>query len=390
MKNRVLYLVFALVLISSLTLVACGTNTSTSSQPSSAPTTAPSKAPTTTPAASSAAPAKVIELKFAYYLAPTSFMAVNYLHPFAQRIEAACQGKVKVTEYAAETLSKEAETVTAIETGIADIGLQTVSSIPGRFPLFEVTGLPFMGVTSGKDDNGKPISAGKANSIIAWELYQSVPEIQQQFSSVKVLYTQATEDSYLLTTKKAVANLADLKGLKIRSTAGLQTDQVKALGAVPTPLALGELYQSAQSGVIDGAIVNSGQIINSRLYELLKYKTDVNMGISIGFAVIMNKDKFASLPPDVQQGIMSVSGRAGAEFAGESAFGPGLKQALDDAMVKGNFKWDLISVSPEEQAKWKAVGQPLWDGWVAKMNAKGLPGQKVLDEYLRLQKKYGG
>ncbi len=296
-----------------------------------------------------------------------------------------------MTEYPAETLAKEKETVTAVETGIADIGWVSISNIRGRFPLAEVTGLPFMGISGGKDEKGNALSIGKANSLVAWELYQNLPEMQKEFSSVKVLFTHNTELVNIVTTKKPVRNLEDLRGMKLRSTAGLLTELVQQLGATPVPIPLGEVYEAAQKGVLDGAAANTGQIINSRLYELLRYKTDINLGITTMFAMIMNLDKWNSLPPDVQEGLNSVTGRAGAEFAGEAGYGFGLRQALEDAMKKGGYKWETVSASPEEAERWKAIaGKPMWDRWLKEMQSKGLAGQKAFDELLRLQKKYQG
>jgi len=107
------------------------------------------------------------------------------------------------------------------------------------------------------------------------------------------------------------------------------------------------------------------------------------------FSVVMNQKTWDKLTPDLQKAIMSVSGMSGAENVGNNAYGESLQKDVEAIMQKGNFNMQKISLTPAEAQRWvKIAGQPLWDSWVKDMNAKGLPGQKVLDATLALVKKY--
>ena len=58
-------------------------------------------------------------------------------------------------------------------------------------------------------------------------------------------------------------------------------------------------------------------------------------------------------------------------------------------MKKDNYSMEKVTLAPGEVERWKKVaGQPLWDAWVKDMTAKDLPAQKVLDETVRMVKKY--
>jgi hypothetical protein len=48
----------------------------------------------------------------------------------------------------------------------------------------------------------------------------------------------------------------------------------------------------------------------------------------------------------------------------------------------------MYTLPEQERNKWKELCKPLWGNWVNQMNAKGLPGQKILDESVRLAEKY--
>ena len=58
-------------------------------------------------------------------------------------------------------------------------------------------------------------------------------------------------------------------------------------------------------------------------------------------------------------------------------------------MEKAGKIMEEVNLDPGEFEKWKALaGKPLQEKWVADMEAKGLPGQKILDEAFRLTEKY--
>ena len=77
---------------------------------------------------------------------------------------------------------------------------------------------------------------------------------------------------YFFFTKRPVASLADLKGLKIRvPTNALNTAMIEAFGASATPIAYNELYSSLQTGLVDGAENPLKGYCNMKFYEVAKY-----------------------------------------------------------------------------------------------------------------------
>jgi TRAP-type transport system periplasmic protein len=73
-------------------------------------------------------------------------------------------------------------------------------------------------------------------------------------------------------TKKPVHSPSDLKGLKIRvANSAIYIKGFEALGATPTPLALGEVYTALQQGVVDG-LENPLTVLDGGKYqEVAKY-----------------------------------------------------------------------------------------------------------------------
>jgi tripartite ATP-independent transporter DctP family solute receptor len=70
-------------------------------------------------------------------------------------------------------------------------------------------------------------------------------------------------------TNKPASGLDDLQGMKIRvSTDPTMVGMIEAFGASPTVVAYGELYQSLQSGVVDGAENPVGNYKANSFYEV--------------------------------------------------------------------------------------------------------------------------
>jgi hypothetical protein len=89
----------------------------------------------------------------------------------------------------------------------------------------------------------------------------------------------------------------------------------------------------------------------------------------------------------VRDQIMSVSGLAGAKFWGRNFF----DTAEDGVMEKvkgGNYEMIRYVVPADELARWsKIAGEPLWDEWVKKMEAKGhKDAREILDATLAMIK----
>ncbi|OGP64702.1 MAG: hypothetical protein A2170_00160 [Deltaproteobacteria bacterium RBG_13_53_10] len=332
-------------------------------------------------------PAQVIELRFGHQNPPKGRTTEKFLNAWAKKVEGATKGRVKITMYPAESLFKAREAYEATRGGVTDINWTIMGYYTGRFPLTSVMALPFLNLASGHI-NGKLRSGGAVNSHIMQELYETVPEIQAEWKDVKVLMLNCTDPYLIFTAKKPVRNGNDLKGLKLRELGGPPAEMWKLLGATPVLLGMPEVYESASKGVIDGANIPWAAIATFKLYEVFKYWTDVPTAASPQMT-IMNLAKWNSLPKDIQEQIMSVSGTYGAEFAGDEGWGFEIRDEILASAEKAGHKMEKVELGKGEYEKWVEIsGKPIWNNWVKDMKAKGFNGQKALDKALELLKKY--
>jgi TRAP-type C4-dicarboxylate transport system substrate-binding protein len=297
---------------------------------------------------------------------------VHALQPWVKQVEAATNGRVKINIYPSQTLSKGKDNWNAVKNGIADIGWCFHGYWPGMTSLADVISLPAL-----------PFTSAEKGSEVLWKLYKKFPSIQRQFQDNHILLLYTSNPYILITTKKQVKTLEDLKGLKIRMTGGPPTEQMKALGGVPMMIPMPGNYIALQKGVTDGMGAPWEAILGFRLYEVVKYYTEVPFP-AVYFSIAFNKNKWNSLPKDIQDAIMSVSGLKGSKFWGRNFF----DTAKDGVFQKTGVEINFYSLTPEERAKWlKIGGKPIWNQWVKSMKNKGHPeAQEILDAALMMLK----
>ncbi len=320
--------------------------------------------------------AQVIKLTLADQNPEMGWGPVHALSPWVKKVEEATKGRVKIDIYWAQTLAKGPDIWNAVKTGVADMGWCFHGYWPDMTPLSDVITLPSL-----------PFIAAEKGSEVLWKLYEKFPAIQREYKDVHVLQLWTSHPYFLITTKKQVKTMEDLKGLKIRVVGGPPTEQIKALGAIPTLIPMPDTYLSLDKGVIDGMGAPWEAIYAFRLYEIVKYYTIVPLS-AVYFSMSVNKQKWESLPKDIQAAITSVSGLEAAKFWGRNFFDTA-EEGVVDRVKKGNHQMVKYVVPPEELERWtKVAGEPLWKDWVKKMESKGRPeAQQVLNAALELLKK---
>ncbi len=301
--------------------------------------------------------AEPIKLKFANYFPPTHKNATLW-GQFVQEINKKSSGKVEISYYPGGTLLTAPKMAAGVASSIADIGLAHMAYSRGRFPVMEANELP-VGFPSGW------IGAGVMN-----EFYEKFkPKELDQYHPLAFC---ASTPSVFMTLTKPVRSLEDLKGLKIRGT-GRIGDIAKALGAIPMPLEMVDVYDALRRGVIDGSLQSAETLEGFKIGELIKYVTASWRSSSCyGFYVLMNKRKWDALPPDTQKLFTEVS----RDYRDKWGI------VFNEIDVGGvNFLkkhgGQLIPLTEAENARWVKAVQPLITEYKKDMMSKGYKEQEI-------------
>ncbi len=315
----------------------------------------------------SAAEAAAYNLTYSIFF-PATHGQAKAGEAWAREVEKRTQGRVKITVFAAGTLTPADQCYDGVVKGISDIGMSCFAYTRGRFPLTEVLDLPL----------GYP--NGKVATQVANDFYRMFKP--RELDDVKVLYLHAHGPG-LLHTKKPVAKLEDMRGLKIRST-GLSSKVVTSLGGVPVAMPQGSTYESLQKGVVDGTIGPIEVLKGWKQGEVIKSTTNCSgIGYTTTMFVVMNKKKWNALPKDIQKIIEDINKQwitvHGNTWDSLDQEGKSFTQSL------GNR---IIPLSKAENLRWKKAVSPVINEFVTSANAKGLPGEKAVKETEKLIKKY--
>jgi|SRR5271157_1616223 len=307
-----------------------------------------------------------IRMRYASFWPPTHDQSMGQ-EDWCKEVNKRTDGRVKIDFYPGGTLIPPAQTYDSIVKGIGDIGFVMFSYTRGKFPLTEVLELP-LGIKDAKT----------ATKLANAYFMKFKPK---EFDEVKVLYIYASIPK-IIDTKKPIAKLEDLKGIKFRCT-GLDSKVVEKLGGVPVGMPISEAYDALSKGVVDGTVNPAESLEMFKLAPLLKYQIEnfSSAGVS-AMAVVMNKSKWNALPKDIQS-ILENMDQEWTEKMG---------RLWDEMETKAkkyivNSGMQIVKLPPEEDARWKQAVQPLLTEYVQTMKAKGLPGEAALNFCIDFLKK---
>lgn len=105
---------------------------------------------------------------------------------------------------------------------------------------------------------------------------------------------------------------------------------------------------------------------------------------TVTFTLAMNRDVYEGLPDDLREIIDRNSGADLSVFAGGTQADADIP-ARQLAVDHGN---NIITISEADVALWRDAAQPIYDSWLADMQAQGIDGQALLDEARQLMADY--
>jgi TRAP-type transport system periplasmic protein len=296
---------------------------------------------------------KVFKLEFSSFVSPQN-RGTKLFDEWCREVEKRTNGQVKITQHPGNTLTQQNQTYESVVDGIIDIGFSAIAYNPGKFPQMEAVELPY-GLTTATQ------IAKLANDYYA--RFQP-----KEFKETKILFLTAVAPGPFH-TKRPVSKLEDLQGMKIRCPGGPNVLFVKAMGAVPVVLPTGDTYDALSKGVVEGTMSAFEPLEILKWHEVVRYSTPTGAAISQVRYLVMNKEKWNSLPPNLQQIITKTA----AEYSEKLA-----KLCDDielDAMknLTAKYKHTIIKLDPKEEQRWIAKGAPVLDTYIKEKTQKGFP-----------------
>jgi C4-dicarboxylate-binding protein DctP len=262
---------------------------------------------------------------------------------FKELAEKLTNGRVKVELYANSSLYKDKEEMEALQLGAVQMLAPSLAKFgPLGVKEFEVFDLPFLFVDQAALTRATQGPVGK----------MMLAKLEPKGIKGLAFWNNGFKQ---MTANKPLHVPADFKGMKMRIQSSKVLDaQFRAVGANPQVMAFSEVYQALQTGVVDGTENTPSNIFTQKMHEVQKFMTISDHGY-IGYAVIVNKKFWDSLPADIRPKLDQAMAEA-------TTYANAIAQVENDQAVAGIRKWGkttIYTLTPAEKAQWRTAMLPV-------------------------------
>ena len=278
---------------------------------------------------------------------------------FKKLLEEKSGGRFKVDLYPAGQLgSDERELIEQVKMGSVDLVSVNSAPLSLYYPKFDIFVLPYLW----KDEPHLwRFCDGPVGQQLAAEF--------EKVTNLKLLAYWANGIRHMFLPKKAINTPDDFKGLRVR----VMNNEVyiglfNALGAMPTPMAYGEVYTALSTGVIDGAENDTSGYLAMKFYEPAKFFSMTSHVVAIKI-VLANPGFLQKIPADLRP----IFDQAVKETRDWQRNRYAEKQKMDIEWMKAN-KVQVNEV--KDLSAFQAKVKPLWDKYAPKI------GQELINQAL--------
>jgi len=167
---------------------------------------------------------------------------------------------------------------------------------------------------------------------------------------------------------KKIESMADLKGLKIRVPSKNTGRVAEAWGATAVSMPITQVYQSMETGVVDGALVDTSVLGSFKLGEVTQYVTQGMIGSNSLFMLVMNRESWDGLDADTQAKLTEMTGK-------EMSLGG--NETMTNAAVNSEKAWvetggEIVTLSAEAAAEFDAASAALAEQLIAELEGEGI------------------
>jgi TRAP-type C4-dicarboxylate transport system substrate-binding protein len=287
---------------------------------------------------------------------PAAYPASNFhtenLQLFANDVEKASGGKLKIQVHANASLFKANEIKRAVQGGQAPIGELLLVNAENENPMYGADGIPFLATSYAEARKLATVQKPYLDKLLAAQ-------------GMKLLYAVAWPPQGIYVNKE-IASVADKRGLKWRAYSPATAKIAELVGAQPVTIQQAELSQALATGVVNSYMSSGSTGYDSKTYESIKYWYDTQAWMPKN-GVIVNQKAFDALDKPTQAAVLKAA--ADAEVRGwriSEEKNDWYKKALAEKGMK------IMKPAPKLMADLKQVGVIMQADWARKAGPDGV------------------
>ena len=296
------------------------------------------------PATLAAAP---VTLKMSYFTSDRSNIYQCFVSPFVEAVNAAGAGVVEIEVLFSGAMSAAIpEQSKLVRDGTADLAVIVAGYSPQEFPDTSVLQLPGL------------YRDGHEASLVYTRLAEAGALRDYQPFVFVGGYVSPGEDIH---SRKPLTKLGDLKAQSIRVNNRSEAEALRLLGATPVLLPINRTMDNLNAGTLDGVTVPDYMIFEFGFGRLTAHHYLAGLG-GAALAIVMNKSKFASLPPAAQKIVKEYSGERLATKTSDCVEAKG-QEVL--SRLRADARRTVTEPSPADLARLQSVYASVVNSWAA-------------------------
>lgn len=275
---------------------------------------------------------------------------------FAEQVEKASGGKMKVRAIGAAALGPDTQMQQALIGGAQEMMVGSTATLVGISKEMALWDTPFLFN-----------SAKEADALLDGPIGEKVKAKLQDKGLVGLVYWENGFRN-LTNSKRPINRMEDLNGIKLRVMQNnVFLDSFKTLGTNAVPMAFSELFGALETGTVDGQENPFNTILSSKFYEVQKYLTVTNHVYS-PWIVLVSKKWWDGLSA-AEQKVLIDAGKASRDFERQDT----RKEAAGAVAELKKKGMQVNELSPAEAARMRSsltrvyasigasVGMDLWN-----------------------------
>jgi len=277
---------------------------------------------------------------------------------FAQDVEKATNGSLKIQVHPAGSLIKHPEIKRAVRQGSAPIGEILASLAANEAPVYGFDSLPFL-------------ATGYAGAKKLYAVQRPYLEKQLASEGLMLLYSAPWPPQGLY-SKRELKSVDDLKGLKFRTYNPMIGRIASLAGAIPTQIEVPDLATAFATGRVDVMITSASTGVDTKAEDYLTHYHDTQAWLPRNI-VFVNKAAYDKLTDAEKKAVQA---------AAKAAEDRGWKASEEEMTIKTNaLRAAKINVLPPSDALKSGltkIGDTIATEWAA---AAGADGRAMIDAY---------
>jgi len=302
------------------------------------------------------------------FFPPQHYTCRVMLRDWSQAIEKATAGRVKFV-VPPKSMAAPPDQYDGVVNGVMDGAIQFNQFIANKVTGIQIGQLPFIGTES-----------AESGSIALWRTYQKFFADKNEYGPVKLLADYATNGAeFFSMTDTPIGSIEDLKSRKMWALPGVTANIIKATGSAVVAGPAVQMLETISKGVVDGYVgVPFSSVTSFKLLDYTKSATIFPAKIfTPTFSFFISLKKWNTIAPADQQAIVALSGEKMSRHFGQVQDGV-QKKARAEVLAHGV---KAVPGDPAVLAALEAIGQPMIEAWLKKVEAMGVDGKAAIAYY---------